>query len=650
MSDYQAIGGVSISLQRLLQDRMELPEGVSSPVVTISTPRFGEEDVPTQEGPRVNLFLYRVSVNEFLQNQDLPGRGNNGAYGFPPLSLNLHYLLTASGSQAVHTRGAQPLFNETQAHFLLGSAMRVLHDYPILTEQLLTVRPPAIGTPVLHESLIGADESVKLTLEPITLEDVTKVWMALSLRYRLSAAYSITVVRIESKSKRTFPRPVGAPPTANAPLVSSPVVPGPYVSVKVFASPFINEVRIRRQGETRELTYPYARVGDTVILLGSDFTGGAVRVALERVEVPVTPLSSRRIEVVVPDAVIPGVGPIPPASVLQPGARTLTVVTLDPSFPQGAVRSNDSVFMLIPGIAPPVVYAAGPPRAITIKGSRLFAPALSGETILGRASVDQSGYLSASPTQVVVPIPDSLPMRGVPLLVSAALLDPVTLPAQPSMNVTVGAGAPLSVTLPVSPPSVPLAQLPQLLVNAIQAAAAASPPPIPPEVVGLRAGLFGNQLVLVPGGLTATITAADTASGTLASALGLTGPQPPGANHGYLSGDLSTFPTFPSAQVGLSVQLGGGAVVPISFPAPTYIDVAAASLQAALQTVSPGARVAVLGTQLLVLPGAAADLTFTATATDALSVLLLQLHALYNVRVRVNGADSVDNITVELPT
>jgi hypothetical protein len=308
--------------------------------------------------------------------------------------------------------------------------------------------------------------------------------------------------------------------------------------------------------------------------------------------------------------------------------------------------------MLIPGVVSPVVYTAGAPRSITVQGTRLLAPTLSGETIIGRDAVDQQDYASATPTQVVVPIPDSLPMRGVRALVSTALTDPFPIPAQPSMSVTVGATI-VNVTLPTTPASVPLGQLPQLLTNVIQNTAAqnaaAAHTPVPPEVLGLQAGLFGNRLVLVPGGSTAPITAADAAPGTLASSLGLTGPLPPGANTGYLSGNLAAFPAFPGAQVGLSVQLGAGPVVPISFPAPTYLDVAAASLQAALQAVTPGALAGVLGTQLLLLPGSAADLTFTATLTDGLSVLLLQLHAQYNVRVRVNGADSIDHITVELP-
>jgi hypothetical protein len=649
MSDFRAIGGVSASLQMLLQDRMERPEGTPSVIVTVGTPRSGSDDVPAREDPRVNLFLYRVSENGDIQNQEIPGHGSQGAFGYPPLSLNLYYLMTAFGSEAVQNDGAL-LFNETLAHFLLGSAMRVFHDYSILTEQLLTVRPP-IGMPVLHESLLGAYERVKLTLEPISLEDVSKVWMALALRYRLSAAYSITVVQIESRSKRTFPRPVGAPPSAYPPLSASPAVPGPYIPVEIYASPLINNVHVRRLGSSQEQMFRYARIGDTLILLGSNFAGGQVLVALDKVEVPVVPVSSSRVEVVVPDSVVSGVGPIPPADLLEPGPHALAAIVAEPAFPQGAVRSNDSVFMLVPGIAS-VAYAAGPPRSISVNGTRLASASMTGETVIGRASVDKTLYASASSTQIVVPIPDSLPMRGVRMLLSGALPDPIPLPMNPLMSVTIG-GTTVNATLTAPSPTVPLAQLPQLLTNAIQNAAAATAP-MPPEFVGLRAGLFGNRLVLVPGGLTAPITAGDSGLGTLASALGLTGPQPPGTATGYLSGDLSTFPTFPGPQADLTVQIGGPPGFPIAFPSPTYIDVAASALQSQIQAASAApayanALVGVLGTQLLVLPGAAAAVAFGPTLTDGISVLLLQLHAVYNVRVRVNGADSIDDVAVELP-
>lgn len=59
-------------------------------------------------------------------------RASPGAYGNPPLSLNAHYLsATAYGA----TQEANSNFvNETQAWQLLGSAMRVLHDFPIITD------------------------------------------------------------------------------------------------------------------------------------------------------------------------------------------------------------------------------------------------------------------------------------------------------------------------------------------------------------------------------------------------------------------------------------------------------------------------------------------------------------------------------------
>src|SRR6202158_1956351 len=383
MSDFRAIGGVSASLQTLLQDRMELPDILSnvSVPVTVSAPRLNKDDLPAKEDPRINLYLYRVGENGFLQNQEIPGHGSPGAFGAPPLSLNLHHLVTAFGNHQL-ADGGTPLFDETIAHCLLGSAMRVLHDYRILTDELLTVKQP-IGTPILHDSLLGSYEKVKLSLEPISLEDATKVWVALTLRYRLSAAYSITVVQIESKAKRRFPRLVGAPPSAYPPLSPVPAVPGPYIPVGVFSSPFINSVHVRRFGSSQEQVFPFASIRDTLILLGSGFAGGLVKVALDNVDVPVSPISSNRIEVIVPDSVVPGVGLIPPVDILEPGSQPLAVTIANPAFPQGAVRSNNGVFVLVPSITAPVAYSAGPPRTITVNGTRLFSAAMTGETVIG---------------------------------------------------------------------------------------------------------------------------------------------------------------------------------------------------------------------------------------------------------------------------
>src|SRR5438876_7252742 len=133
MSDFRAIGGVSTTLRALLMDRMEMPDGLSSVPVTVGLPPFTSKDnEPHKEDPRLNVFLYRVTENGFLQNQEIPGRSPAGAYGHPPLSINLHYLITAYGNLEVASVNGGLIFDDTTAHFLLGSAMRVLHDVPIL--------------------------------------------------------------------------------------------------------------------------------------------------------------------------------------------------------------------------------------------------------------------------------------------------------------------------------------------------------------------------------------------------------------------------------------------------------------------------------------------------------------------------------------
>src|SRR5437868_9157228 len=126
MSSFLAIGGTSATLQALLRDRMELPAGMvrTDLLVTVSTPQ-PEDDTQAAEPTRVNLFLYRATENGALKNQMIPGEGHPSEYGHPPLSLVLHYMLTAYG--ATDDNG---LVNETRTPFLLGSAMPVLHHHP----------------------------------------------------------------------------------------------------------------------------------------------------------------------------------------------------------------------------------------------------------------------------------------------------------------------------------------------------------------------------------------------------------------------------------------------------------------------------------------------------------------------------------------
>ncbi|MBA2714810.1 MAG: DUF4255 domain-containing protein [Rubrobacteraceae bacterium] len=330
MADFQAIGGVSSTLQRLLNDRMESPDVHGTVSVTISTPR--EEDAQNNGDSRVNLFLYRVTENGNLKNQEIPGRGPMGSYGHPPLSLDLHYLLTAYGS----TPAMEDATDERLAHYLLGSAMRVLHGYPVITRALRTIREPA-GEQILDQSLEGELERVKLYLDPLSLDDLSKVWQTLMLSYQLSVAYKVTVVQIESQQPRSFPKPVGEPPAG-----------GPRIHAVPFRSPEIRELRVRSGGPAgAERPFPYARVGDILVIQGRNFGLEPAKVLLGGLEIPVTPQSDDRIELNIPDDTLPGGEVIPEERRLQPGAQPLCVALGVPELPQAGFRSNQIVFMLV---------------------------------------------------------------------------------------------------------------------------------------------------------------------------------------------------------------------------------------------------------------------------------------------------------------
>jgi hypothetical protein len=379
MSTFQAIGGVSRSLQTLLRDRMEippLPSTVTAVPVTVGTP--AEDDDTTS--PRINLFLFRVSENEYLKNQEIPGRGHPAAYGRPPLSLDLHYLITAYGSSS---EGDGGLTNETLAHYLLGSAMRVLHDFPVITEAMET----GDGLPILDPSLHDEFERVKLTLNPLSLEDMTEIWTALTLSYRLSVAYAVSVVQIESQAARRYPRPVGELPEA-----------GPRVTVVTLNTPRIDRFRVRRQeAPAEESPVPYARIGDGLVVLGGGFVRGETVARVGTVAVP--PLADpavtdERLEIVIPDD-----------PELQPGAQPLKVIRQielgEPPEPRSGFHSNLAVLMLVPR----VTGAGHDGTTVTVAGSRLYLEGHDGQAIVGDQVVGASEYTSASPASISFPLP-----------------------------------------------------------------------------------------------------------------------------------------------------------------------------------------------------------------------------------------------------
>jgi Pvc16 N-terminal domain len=265
MSSALAIAAVTASLKDLLNDGLMDHDlsSIGSFAVTAQPP--DRVTTGATENNQLNLFLYQVTANPGWRNVDLPSRGRDGTrLTSPPLALDLHYLLTAYGAQ------------DLNAEVLLGYAMQVLHENPVLTRQQLRTAlgapPPVDGTllPGPFGTLSAIDladqvEQIKLTPVYLGSEDLSKLWTAMQARYRPSMAYMVSVVLIQTVGGGRSALPVlkrGA--DDRGPLVRG--APAPVLTgVRAAPSPL----------------QPALRLGEDLLVNGSNLPGAAVAVRFE---------------------------------------------------------------------------------------------------------------------------------------------------------------------------------------------------------------------------------------------------------------------------------------------------------------------------------------------------------------------------------
>lgn len=211
MTTALGIAGVTAVLRNLLNDGLidNNVAGVlgSSVVVGIGPP---DRVVPANgsESSQLNVFLYRVTPNPAWSNEGLPSRDGSGRHRMsnPPLALDLHYLISAYSGGDLH------------GEILLGYAMALLHETPVLSRQAVKVAlnaEPSVGAtlpPALRaladSGLEDQVEQIKLTPEYLNTEDMSKLWTATQSHLRPTAAYVASVVLIQAVDPVRTPLPV----------------------------------------------------------------------------------------------------------------------------------------------------------------------------------------------------------------------------------------------------------------------------------------------------------------------------------------------------------------------------------------------------------------------------------------------------------
>lgn len=99
---------------------------------------------------------------------------NRVADGPAPLSLDLHYMVTAWGTTSL----------DEQLTF--AWTLRQMHEHPVLDASALS--PEAGWTP---------DEVIQIVPAELTTEDMMRVWDGFEASYRLSSTYIARLVRLD---------------------------------------------------------------------------------------------------------------------------------------------------------------------------------------------------------------------------------------------------------------------------------------------------------------------------------------------------------------------------------------------------------------------------------------------------------------------
>lgn len=207
MSNALAIAAVTAAIRDLLQNSLSSDPGSGPFGNSVSISALAPDRIKTgqDEVVQLNLFLYHVAPNPGWRNTALPSRDPQGErLTNPPLALDLHYLLTAYSQQ------------NFQAEILLGYAMQILHETPVLPREAIRAMLKAAGevngANPAEVALVGADladqmELIKVTPQSLTSEEIYRLWGAFQTHYRPTVAYHVSVVLIEGRrgTRSTLP-------------------------------------------------------------------------------------------------------------------------------------------------------------------------------------------------------------------------------------------------------------------------------------------------------------------------------------------------------------------------------------------------------------------------------------------------------------
>lgn len=274
MSNHLAIATVTATIRQVLHN------AVTQDVSGATVEAFPLGDSRLRDSQAIlNVHLYHITPNPAWRNEELPSRRADGTIARrPQLALNLYYLLTAFG------RSTQA---DPEAHRLLGSAVRALHERPVLRRSDITSVVQA-QTSLAGSNLADQVELVRLTPQGLSLEEMSKLWSVFfQTPYRISASYEASLVLIDGESSAEPSLPAQAR----------------NIYVVTLRSPVIHSVTAA-SGEFDPIL-----AGDEVLISGANLRGDTTHILIDGVDVAADPadVTDGRITLSLPSAILAGV-------------------------------------------------------------------------------------------------------------------------------------------------------------------------------------------------------------------------------------------------------------------------------------------------------------------------------------------------------
>ncbi|REK87653.1 DUF4255 domain-containing protein [Streptomyces inhibens] len=214
MSNALAVATVTQALALLIEHNLHPEIDMAVSVETRKPP----SDPPTD--PTITVFLYQVTHNPSMRNNDLVTRASDGTLlKRPAAAIDLHFVISAYGEET-----------ELVGQRLIGSVVRTLHEIPVLPRELIE---EAAQRPYLEGSdLADSLQKVRFTPTQMDIDETSKLWgMLNNTPYSLSVVYQASLVLLDGHQKPVPAKPVqraevkvlpfGAPGAPERPVVGS---------------------------------------------------------------------------------------------------------------------------------------------------------------------------------------------------------------------------------------------------------------------------------------------------------------------------------------------------------------------------------------------------------------------------------------------